>query len=488
VNLVHLQSRRAEHARTCGTVTSTHYRAEDICRPKGVHIHDRRSLVSTPARRRPHASNSRGLVAPVSRQRVFLIHGIDSDRDTFDQVRPELEAAFDVDVCEYAGFSGWFGFGALLSLACDRKRLAIAVWLAFISIAGFVWSRAFASHGSGRPIMYVSGALLGVAVAIGGSGWYRRERSRTAAARRVREQISAASAKQPLGCSPHVIAHSFGAYLLMQYAHEPPVDLRFDTAILLSAPLQRDLDFAPHLRPLPGGSARFRAIHHEVGRSDKDVRLVQRLAKYEGATFGDAGAGGFAPSPYLHVLHDPLDYCPQCGPMSPPVASGLVHESHFPRREHDVLRSGLCARDYWVPVLLNIYPEEFRHLRKLATRIEAHRLEARGSSAGQHWMIGSPVTSSVALTLEMANDPLRCFRRKSLLEALLHSLAGRAGAPDLRFYRTMEDLLTQWARVMITARLDAQGQTLPFAGTRIGTYIDPREAVREAVSRVSGVA
>jgi pimeloyl-ACP methyl ester carboxylesterase len=161
------------------------------------------------------------------------------------------------------------------------------------------------------------------------------------------------------GARCHVIAHSFGTYILGGL-----LQLHADVSrvVLVGSVLPRRFRWK---RLNASRQLAFAAVRNEVARADKVSLLAMCFPG-----FGSSGRFGFwGPSDIVHNLPGPTSGCPLCRPPQPYVHNielghTFGHSDHF--------LSGDYATKYWLPFLWGIDAAEFQEFIELMS--EAARL------------------------------------------------------------------------------------------------------------------
>lgn len=166
---------------------------------------------------------------------------------------------------------------------------------------------------------------------------------------RVKAQISARKT-QP---SAHVIAHSFGTYII-GWALKKFQDLRFGRIILVGCVLPRAFAWFSIRR---GPSYGFEDVRNDVGMSDPVVRLVRWVGRLV-PDLGTAGLSGFSGDPIkIHTVSDPWGPCPTCLQSN---SGPLVHNIFLEKYRHSDWALGPGhVRELWLPYLWGLSPKEF---------------------------------------------------------------------------------------------------------------------------------
>jgi hypothetical protein len=326
--------------------------------------------------------------------RVLLIHGISSDGAWFATVGRALRPYFEIEEFPYEEYRADGDWRVATGLSKDdalrRGAASIGVTAAAVAAAGLALG----------PL----GAAAALAAGVGG-GWRWTTGEREPLRRRVtltlRQRLEALNAG---GEAPHVVAHSFGTYLVTRTLERHP-DLRVDRMVLAGGVVRCDYPWgaltyagaaAPPPAPGPTGAAapgpgdpagrdaarrarvravlgglhmRVAAVRSETSTADPAVINAHR-ARWLLDGVGGSGWRGFDEAPgVVHTAADPLGRCPTCtaalqasGPRLP--APGVrvpgcapVHNvplGTFPHSDH-FFGPGHGER-FWLPFLWGYPP------------------------------------------------------------------------------------------------------------------------------------
>jgi pimeloyl-ACP methyl ester carboxylesterase len=270
------------------------------------------------------------------RQTVVTIHGVNPDRGWQRMAGRVLEPHFRPVPIEYDEYLGLKG----------PIKAVFSLWLAPFVAAGFALAVFMAVRG------HWALALAGVGGAVGsfGVGLWVAYKQRQACVDRVKPRLIAATAGDPM--EPHVIAHSFGTYLIGTALRKFP-DVMVGRVVFFGSVLPRHYDWE---KVLAEKSVPF-TVRNETGKRDCVVKLVG-LVKCVARDMGDAGLKGFAASD--GVVHDQgtvWGACEECAETSDVVP---VHNVPLQEFAHStpVLGPG-HAQSLWLPYLWGYTPEEF---------------------------------------------------------------------------------------------------------------------------------
>ena len=276
-----------------------------------------------------------------SSQILITVHGVNCD-PWQERVRRVFAPHFDYQPIGYrryqwctgaaeAVFGIWTARFALLGLAIAT---GLAAW-------GVYWHRSLGWDAlialGGALVLLAAGARLG-----------RRQRDR------AMEELAAQIGEVTKGAGPpHVIAHSFGAYLAGRALLNRPF-VRFRRVVLVGAALPCRYDWAGLLRKRRGA---VEAVRNEHGGRDLVIWLVgvvERLAR----DMGQAGYKGFdSRAGFVHNGTSPVEVCRQCAGQVPVAVHNVPlddyrHSTAFLNLRH--------AHELWLPVLWGFTPAEFQ--------------------------------------------------------------------------------------------------------------------------------
>jgi hypothetical protein len=167
--------------------------------------------------------------------------------------------------------------------------------------------------------------------------------------------------------APHVVAHSFGTYLLGRLLD---FHMSFGRLVLVGSVLPSRFDWNRLLKSRPKA---FAAVQNEVAKTDA-IGLLAGLARAVVPGLGDSVRRGFrGPRHLVHSLDGPTVPCQICASRPAPspfvhnVALGdrFGHSDHFLGTQH--------ARELWLPFLWGFPAGEFKEFLTLAC--EAARLD-----------------------------------------------------------------------------------------------------------------
>lgn len=288
------------------------------------------------------------------RQTVLTIHGANPDRAWQRMAGRVLEPHFRHVPIEYDEYLGLKGVIKVVFSLWFAPFVAAGLGLAVLMVFQRRWGLALAGLGSA-----LASLALGLLVA------YMQRR---ACLRRVKPQVIAATAGDPV--EPHVVAHSFGTYLMGTALREFP-DVMVERVVLVGSVLPHRYDWGKVLadKPVPF------TVRNETGKRDLVVKLAG-LVKCAARDLGNAGLKGFIVTD--GVVHDvttvwgPCDECVDAADVVPVHNVPLEdfrHSTHFLGPGH--------ARSLWLPYLWGYTPREFRHYLRLCRAAAYLRQERR---------------------------------------------------------------------------------------------------------------
>ncbi len=284
---------------------------------------------------------------------MISIHGIGSKHNWQDDCDGVLSPHFRYEKFEYKDFRHKAVAIAWLALVpCAALMAAVAAW--------WIWQRPSA-------LAATEWRGLGAAAAVLVAGcWFLSWRRRRALTNSFVEFVDKVAGDGP---RPHIIAHSFGTYLLglMMTVHRVKVGKIILTGCVLSRrfPWQRVAGL-------------FETVRNEVAGQDGVPLLAMALRPFV-KYMGSSGLLRFRCQGALD-LNDPRDHwkactfpsCP-CGRYSP-VQKVRVINARYEELTHDDFHAGCHhSRTFWLPFLWDISPRAYEDFRELC--LECNRLE-----------------------------------------------------------------------------------------------------------------
>lgn len=97
----------------------------------------------------------------------------------------------------------------------------------------------------------------------------------------------------------HIVAHSFGTYLIMKYLTEHKIYVKIKTIILAGSLLKQDYFLQLHHAQKSDVFKNIETFINECGVSDKNLLMSKLFA----LKFGDGGRRGFITVPYLRIIN-----------------------------------------------------------------------------------------------------------------------------------------------------------------------------------------
>lgn len=356
------------------------------------------------------------------RQTVLTIHGVNPDRTWQQMVGRVFEPHFrhvPIEYDEYLGLKG--PIIAVFSL-----------WFAPLIVVGFVlavlmmlqrhWELALASL-----ISALASLALGLWVAHLG---------RQACLNRVKPKLIAATAGDPV--EPHVVAHSFGTYLIGSALRKFP-EVMVKRMVLVGSVLPRHYDWSKVLTDKPTPFT----VRNETGKRDLVVKLAG-LIKCVARDMGNAGLKGFAITDVVHDTTTVWGPCEECEGIADAVPIHNVPLDQFGHSTH-FLGSSHGAK-LWLPYLWGYTPREFHEYLQLCHAAAFLRQEQRWSELKEieHALLRSNWTWTKGRTL-------KTFIKRSV-EAYLHH-ARRVAVP--RPDREMREIVEEAIRFIYLAVFEA---------------------------------
>jgi hypothetical protein len=285
------------------------------------------------------------------KQRVVLIHGINTKGKWQDTAKEVLEPHFECVIVKYGYyrrlgatkllFEPWV-FPLLLGTAVTATvlgvlRLSVWWWLAL--------------------------SLVTVLLSFG-----LRNVRRNAALKKFKIMLDETIGP---GDRPHLVAHSFGTFLTGSIlTHYPNVTL--DNLILVGCVLPTNFAWKTLLDSNPFA---FRRVRNEVGKKDIVVKLASMISLFTG--LGGAGVWGFADDDgMVHTVHSPHNECARCTGL----VVAKVHNVALPTFGHsDAFLGPGYAATFWLPTLWGIASAEYAEFIDLC--LKATRSEQNGNLA-----------------------------------------------------------------------------------------------------------
>lgn len=288
------------------------------------------------------------------KQTVLTIHGVNPDRGWQRMAGRVFEPHFRHVPIEYDQYLGIKG----------PIKAVFSPWLVPPVAAGLALAVVMALRGHWVLALAAVGGALGSF----GVGLWVAYKQRQACLDRVKPTLIAASAGDPV--EPHIVAHSFGTYLIGTALRKFP-DVMVARVVLVGSVLPRHYDWAEVLaeKPVPF------TVRNETGKRDWVVKLAG-LVKCVARDLGDAGVKGFTASGDL--VHDHADVwgpCEECVEVSDVVP---VHNVPLQEFAHSTQFLGPGhAQSLWLPYLWGYTPSEFRYYLRLCRAAAYLRQERR---------------------------------------------------------------------------------------------------------------
>lgn len=225
-------------------------------------------------------------------------------------------------------------------------KAVFSPWLVPIVAAGLAMGAFMALQR--RWVLMLAGVAVALTSVIVGLwvAYYQREKCLDTV---IKPKLDGVSKSSP---EPHVIAHSFGTYLIGRALQKFP-DVLVDRMVLVGSVLSCRYKWGNLLdtKPVPF------TVRNETGKRDLVVKLAG-LVSWVARDIGDAGLKGFTKTG--GVVHDAKTVwglCDECVDADEFVAVHNVpldefrHSTHFLSDGH--------ARSLWLPYLWGYIPEEF---------------------------------------------------------------------------------------------------------------------------------
>jgi len=334
------------------------------------------------------------------RPRLVTLHGVWTAGRWQEEIAPVFAPFFRYQPVKYPHFR-WYGpFALVLEPIVLIAGLLFAIWL---------WH---GKHAMGWRLTLFS--IVVVLVALITTGLRRRLA--------LRHVIRSLGQEGAPGDRPHLIAHSYGSYLVGQMLQRP--DCGFRRIVLVGAVLKPDYPFTVVQR---GNGAQFEALKNEVGERDWIVRLAGWLRHVR--DMGNAGLVGFGgDSTHVHTMDVADATCSQCTGVSPPT--WIVHNVRIPVFSHnEQFIHEQYAAEHWLPFLLGLETADLKSWWELCRgghwaltqqhEVDAQRAQHDLMTREWRWAGGtiSEFISQYApeAASQLAGSPLRQLRFQRLL-------------------------------------------------------------------------
>ncbi len=297
--------------------------------------------------------------APITRDRILTIHGIETSGDWQEDVARAFAPHFDCKTIKYPHYR-WLG---PLKLLVEPYILLLLGAITAVVL--------FRVNHSARTGWLSLGGLFFIAYI---ASYLRR----SCAFNHVLTQVSQYARPEDQS-ETHLIAHSLGTYL-MGLALRKRENIHLGRIVLVGCVLPRRFPW-DKLPGLSGSGYRFLDVRNEVGQKDVVVWSAW-IMSWLIRGLGVAGLWGFKGQPsFIHTLSAPGLLCPDGN-----ACLAKVHNmtSRYLGHSDAFVGSGY-AETFWLPYLWGIDPEEYQQflLRcKLASGLE--RPWSPGVRAGGH--------------------------------------------------------------------------------------------------------
>lgn len=277
---------------------------------------------------------------------VFLVHGVDADLDErkmpqwYQLARKELDTFFHIVEVRYRRYDR-LGKAFVISL---RGALAVA----FACAAAIVWlGRASLLSIAAAVTLVVGGLLLSA---------YESSR-RQATIREIAGQLGDGLQK---GNGHHVIAHSFGTFLLPEALKHTIASLQH--VVLAGSVLPRRYDWRTLWKRADNGPRRYHRVRNEYSADDYVAALAGMVWALTGC--GCAGAKGFIDTTTedeASIVHEVAAPYGPCSTRSEACSTApIIHNVALGDYGHsDVFLSAAHARELWLPTLWSYEPHAY---------------------------------------------------------------------------------------------------------------------------------
>ena len=375
------------------------------------------------------------------RKQLITIHGINSKGKWQSDLTEVLGPHFKCSAIKYSDYR-WLGATKIL---IDPLALLLC-----ISVSIY-----FYSYSGGGRVSLATFIIASFVIAMLVSTLRR--------IRTLRKVKKALDDLTSTGKSPHVIAHSFGTYLLgCIIAHWS--DIRIDHVIFIGCVLKRKTPWSSYLKKNPKA---VRRIRNEMATGDLTAWLaVIFYGLFPG--LGHAGVVGF--SDLSHYV-DPNSGCGvEC--------TMLVHNVRLGRLGHrDVFEGRGHAQRFWLPFLWGLDPTDFEEFIEMCLLAEQCDLE------GDHYRLG-------IIEDELRNRRWRWTNYFTLNDYLKdqieYLLKHRDVQPLRRRVRLMRDVAVRELWHIIALAHEAQEVGSEAGDTTLQRYLHPKVAAIYAVNAAQG--
>lgn len=279
---------------------------------------------------------------PPLRQTVLTIHGVNPDREWQKRTARVMYPHFQPVNIEYDDY---------LTIKGPIKAV-INLWVGLLVVVGLPAAAILLWHRSWMEVAVASIVIVGLILV----GLWVAYRQRQACLRRVKPDLFQASRGDPL--APHVVAHSFGTYLVGSALSQFD-DVRFDRVVLVGCVLPRRYPWAVVSKGKPDAVT---SVRNETGKRDIVVKLVGAV-KWLVRDLGNAGVKGFVGA---DVMHNETGSWGPCAVCSDTGETALVHNVPLEKYFHsDCFLGADHARLLWLPFLWGYTPKELDEYLKL---------------------------------------------------------------------------------------------------------------------------
>jgi pimeloyl-ACP methyl ester carboxylesterase len=253
---------------------------------------------------------------------LVLVHGVDSFGEWYPIVKTVLSVHFECTPYEYSDYR---------FAGRHLGKLKVAIGPRWMILSGIIFSVILWNWHTW--IGLASAAVLSVA-AVWLAGWLR---SRSDMFWRLEHGL-----KGPATRRWHVIAHSFGTYVVGNSAQRFPLRIRH--IVFAGSVLPRSFDWSRLFKVGPGN---LDGVSNFVVKAD----LVVKLAGFVGFISRDLGASGTQGFHMAHTLANPNELCAPCAGQD----LRFVHNVVTAARAHsDLVNSPSSIEQYFLPCFWNV--------------------------------------------------------------------------------------------------------------------------------------
>ncbi|MET4331022.1 pimeloyl-ACP methyl ester carboxylesterase [Bradyrhizobium sp. i1.15.2] len=274
---------------------------------------------------------------------LLTVHGANSDGVWQRELQILMTPHFDCHPYKYGGYEGKYG---VVRAVIYPWSPVIALVIAILSVGIFKVGLVKLSWPLSLHAIALSFWAVAAVAGVVASGFLYSYMKRSATAEELRADVHVRALRRP-----HVIAHSFGSYLIGRTLDKFP-DFRVENVVLVGAILPRSFPWSSILRERKSS---IRKVRSECGLSDNVVRAIGLIRLFV-RDVGTAGNRGFLEGADVHSVQGPMETCTRCTAENQAVVHN-VRLRNFGHRDQFLTRNH--ARSLWLPFLWNLEVEEF---------------------------------------------------------------------------------------------------------------------------------